>query len=187
MSRRPRLVDPVHFGRDMTRLRLLLAAAALPVLTACTAIVPIDVTRQVPVESSGTSFSANQVIDFAQQPDVWSHRDNIDAISIDDVTATVISVGDGHLATSVTVTVSFRPDGATDAGHDLQVGTFPALAFQLGSTVTLHGSAALDAFLLDALKGSGKFTAFASGALDGAANAVVEVRLKGSAAYKVVG
>jgi hypothetical protein len=172
----------------MTRLRLALAAAALPLLAACTAVVPIDVTRQVPVDSDGGPFSAQQVVDFTLEPEVWSRRDRIDAISIDDVTATVVSVGAGHQASAVALTVVFRPDGALDASRDLQVGTFPSLAFRLGSTVTLRGTAALDAFLLAALQGSGRFTAYATGSLSGgAAHAVVEISLKGSAAYKVAG
>jgi hypothetical protein len=57
----------------------------------------------------------------------------------------------------------------------------------VGGEVTLHGSAALDAFLLEALHGSGRFTAIASGTLDGAANAVIELHLTGSASYQVVG
>jgi hypothetical protein len=53
--------------------------------------------------------------------------------------------------------------------------------------VTLPGSAALDAFLLEALQGSGRFTALATGSLAGTASALLEISLKGSAAYRVAG
>ena len=172
----------------MTNLRLALVAAALPLLSACTAVIPIDVVRDVTLESPGGAFSTSQVIDFSAEPAIWSRRSSVDGVSVDQLTATVISVGPGHQAASVSLTIAFRPDGApADGSRDLQVGTLSNLAFVTGASATLHGSAALDDFLLDALQGSGKFTALASGTLAGAANAVIEISLKGSAAVKVGG
>jgi hypothetical protein len=172
----------------MTSLRLALVAAVLPLLSACTAVVPVDVTREVTLQSPGGAFSTTQVIDFSAEPSVWDRRNSIDGVSIDDITATVLSVGAGHQAASVSLALAFRADGApADGSQDLQVGTLSNLAFLPGASVTLHGSAALDAFLLHALQGSGAFTAVASGDLDGPANAVIQISLKGSAAVKVGG
>lgn len=182
------LVAAVQFLPGMTRLRLALAAAALPLLSACTAIIPIEVTRQLTLESPGGAFSAAKAVDFSAEASVWSHRDDVDAVSVDELTATVVSVGPAHQAEAVTLHLAFRPDGApADGGQDLQVGALTSLPFVVGASVTLPGSAALDAFLLDALKGSGRFTAVASGVLAGPASAVIEITLKGSAAYKVAG
>jgi hypothetical protein len=172
----------------MTCLRLALAAALLPALTACTAVVPLDLTRDLTLASPGGSFSAEQVVDLGAEPAVWSRRDGIDAISIDEITATVRSVGEGHRAAAVSLAVAFRPDGApADGSRDLQAGTLAALPFVVGRSVALHGSAALDAFLLGALHGTGRFTVVVSGVLDGPANALVELHLAGSAAYVVIG
>lgn len=173
----------------MNSLRLALLAAVLPLLSACTATVPLDVTREVSLDSpAGGAFSSTQAIDLATVPAVWSRRDHIDAVSIDEVAATVVSVGQGNQATSVSIAVALRADGApADGSQDLQVGTLADLPFAEGAAVTLQGSAALDAFLLGVLHGSGRFTAIASGSLPGPTHAVVEVSLKGSAVYKVVG
>lgn len=172
----------------MTTLRLALAVALLPALTACTATVPIEVTRDVALLSPGGTFDATQVVDLTTIPDVWSRRDRVDAVSIDDVTATVLSVGAGHEAASVTLAIAFRPDGAPDDGsQDLQVGTIRDLPFVAGRAATLHGSGALDDFLLQALKGSGRFTVVVTATLTGVSNASLEVSLRGSAAYALVG
>jgi len=170
----------------MTSLRLALAAAALPLLTACTAIIPVDVAREVPLQSDGGPFSAGQVVDLSTEGALWDHRGNVDGVSVDEVRATVLSLGAGHAAASVDLAIRFRPDGAPEDGsRDLAVGTLAGLAFHQGATATLHGSAALDDFLLSALQGTGRFTALASGSLDGAADAVLEIRLIGSLAYQL--
>jgi hypothetical protein len=172
----------------MTSLRLALVAAVLPLLTACTAIVPVDVAREVTLASPGGDFAASQVVDLSTQPSIWSRRSSVDAVSVDEITATVVSLGTGHQATSVSLDLAFRADGApADGSQDVRVGTLSNLPFAVGASVRLPGSAALDAFLLGALQGSGKFTALASGHLAGAANAVIELSLKGSAAVKVGG
>jgi len=170
----------------MNSLRLALAAAVLPLLSACTAVIPVDVSRQVTLESPGGAFTTTQVVDFSKEPAVWSKRDSVDAVSIDEITATVVSAEQGQ-ALTVSLDLVFRPGGATDASRDLHVGVITDLPLLAGATATVHGSAALDAFLLDVLKGEGQFTAIASGALTGSASAVIEISLKGSAAVKVVG
>ncbi len=172
----------------MTSLRLALAAAVLPILTACTATVPIDLSEQVSLQSPGGAFNRVQDVDLSTVSAVWSRRDSIDAISLDEVTATVVSIGSGHAASQVSLTLAFRAEGApADGSQDLPVGTLSDLPFSPGASVAIPGSAALDAFLMQVLHGSGHLTVVASGTLAGAANAVLEVSLKGSAAYQVVG
>jgi len=172
----------------MTSLRLALAAALLPALTACTAVVPLDLTRDLALESTGGAFTTQQVIDLSGEPAVWSRRESIDAVSIDELTATVRSTGAGHQAPSVSLVVAFRPDGAPpDGSQDLQVGTLADLPLVAGQSVTLRGTAALDALLLGALHGTGRFTAIVSGSVEGPADALVEIGLKGSAAYVIIG
>lgn len=172
----------------MSSLRLALAAALLPALTACTAVVPVEVTRDLALQSPGGPFAVAQEIDLTTEAAVWSRRDSIDAVSIDEVTATVLAVGPGNQAASVTLAISFRPDGApADGSRDLPVGTLDGLPLVAGQSVALAGSAALDALLLEALHGSGRFTALASGTLAGQADALVELHLSGSAAYRVIG
>jgi hypothetical protein len=170
----------------MTRSRALLATALLPLLSACSAVVPIDLTRDVDLEAAAGAFELDQPIDLTAEPDVWSHRNQVDAVSIDEVSATVLSVGAGNGAATVTFTLRFRPDGApADGSQDLAVGTLPALPVVADATASLPGSSDLDAFLLSTLHGSGRFTALASGSLSAPASAVVRLEVKGSAAYKL--
>jgi len=182
------LVTSVQSPSSMTSLRLALAAALLPALSACTAVVPLDLARDLTLQSPGGAFTTQQVIDLSSEPAVWSRRESIDAISIDELTATVRSIGTGHQAPTVSLVVALRPDGAPDDGRqDLQAGTLADLPLVAGQSVALRGSAALDALLLGALHGTGRFTAVVSGSVEGPANAIVEIGLKGSAAYVVVG
>jgi hypothetical protein len=172
----------------MTSLRAAASAALLLALTACTATVPLDVSREVTLQSPAGAFSSQQAVDLSTAGEVWSRRDKIDAVSVDEIVATVVSVGAGHQAASTSLAVAFRADGApADGSRDLHAGTLSNLSLAAGQSVRIPGSAALDAFLLDALKGSGRFTVLGSGSLAGAANAVIRIELKGSAAYKIAG
>jgi hypothetical protein len=171
----------------MNRLRAALAASTLSLLSACTASIPIDVTRDVTLQAPAGSFDATQVIDLSTESALWSHRSDVDGVSIDEVTATVVSLGSAHTATSATLSLSFRPDGApADGSQDLLVGSFGRLAFVPGTTVSLPGSAELDALLLSVVKGSGAFSAVAKGTVDGEADAVIELGLTGRLAYTVI-
>ena len=178
---------PVQLLPTMSRLNAVVAAVFLLALPACTAIIPIDVTRDVDLLSPVGAFDTAKVVDLTTEADLWSHRNEVDSVSVDDITVTVVSVAADHQATSATLRLAFRPAGAADAGQDLQVGAFDRLAFVPGAVVTLHGSAALEAFLDGVLHGSGQFTALASGTVDGQADAVLRIGLKGSLAYKVAG
>lgn len=172
----------------MTSLRLVLAAAALPLLAACTATIPIDLSQEVPLVSPAGAFEATQVIDLSTDDGVWSKRDKVDSVSVDEIVATVVSLGSGHQAQAVDLVLTFRAENApADGSRDVQVGTLSGLQFQVGATAVLPGSASLDTFVSEVLQGSGRFTAFASGNLSGAADAVIEIRLKGSVAYKIAG
>jgi hypothetical protein len=171
----------------MTCLRLALVAA-LPLLSACTAIVPIDLSRQVTIDAGGGAFAQTQGIDLTANADVWGRRDHIDAISVDEVTARVLSVDGGNQASAISLSLGFRADGApTDGSQDLAVGTLSGLPLVAGASASLPGSAQLDHFLLGALKGTGHFTVVVSGDLSGPTSAVVEIAVKGSAAYKMTG
>jgi hypothetical protein len=142
----------------------------------------------VVLRADGGPFDAGQAVDLSADEALWSHRDKVDGVSVDEVRATVVSVGPGHRAGAVDLALRFRPDGApADGSADLPVGSLHGLFLAPGRTAALPGSAALDGFLLSVVQGGGRFTALASGSLDGAADAVLEIRLTGSLAYRVLG
>jgi len=188
LSPATRPTRPRHFLPSMTRSSALAAAALALLLPACTAIIPIDVTREVPLQAPAGAFDTAQVVDLTTEAAIWDRREQVDAVSIDEVTATVASLAAGHQAGHVSLRLAFRAEGApADGSQDVQVGAFTDLVFVEGAKVTLPGSAALDAFLEGVMQGSGRFTALATGSVDGAADAVLELGLKGSLAYKVIG
>lgn len=172
----------------MRSLRTALAAALLPLLSACTATVPFDLSDRVLLQSTGGAFSLEQPVDLTTVSALWSRRTDIDAVSVDELRATVVSLGATHRAAEVTFQVALRADGApADGSQDVPVGSILGLPFTAGASGTLPGSAAVDAFLADAIHGSGRFTVVASGSLDDAADAVLELELLGSASYQLIG
>jgi len=171
----------------MTSIRL--ALAALPLLAACSVTVPVDVTRDVAVEAAAAgAFSRAEAVDLSTSAgSLWEKRGKVDAVSVDEVTATVLSVASGGGA-SLDLTLAFRPDSApADGSRDVPVGTLSGLAVTVGASASLPGSAALDDLLLSVVQGSGKFTAVAGGSVGAPVSAVLRVRVKGSATTKVGG
>lgn len=172
----------------MRALRTALVAALLPLLPACTATVPFDLSDRALLQSPGGSFALQQPVDLTAVPALWSHRDDIDTVSVDEVRATVISLGATHRAAEVTLQVALRPDGAPpDGSQDVPVGAMLGLPFAEGAAATLPGSAAVDALLEGALHGSGRFTVVVTGSLSDLADAVLELELLGSASYQLIG
>jgi hypothetical protein len=165
------------------------AAAALPLLlTACSVTLPVDVSSDLAFLAPSGAYQVSQQIDLSQQGELWSRHGQVDAVSVDEVVVSVLSVGGGQQATSLSVTLAFRPDGApSDGSQDVLLPAIPSLSFTPGSRASVPGSAGLDALLLQALRGSGRFQVVASGALNGLADATVRVQLKGSAAYSTSG
>jgi len=172
----------------MSALRLS-AVVALPLLAACAVTVPIDVVREVAVDASAAgAFAAAEAVDLsASSGSLWVRRGQLDAVSVDEVTATVVAISSGSGA-ALNLLLAFRPEGApSDGSQDVAVGSLAGLVVTPGAAAVLPGSSKLDAFLLSVVKGSGRFTAVASGSVSAAVNAVLRVEVKGSATAKVGG
>jgi hypothetical protein len=167
----------------MTRLHLAIAAALLLPLSACTMAVPFDVSSGVALQRTSGAYSVSEPFDLSTQGDLWSQRDKVDAVSVEEVLVTVLSLGPEQRASVTMITLTLHAEGAPAGGsQDLVLPPFE-LAFIPGHVSRIPGSAQLDAFLLAVLRGDGRFTLVASGNLDGAADAVLEFAIKGRASY----
>jgi hypothetical protein len=171
----------------MTRLHLAIAAALPLLLSACTMAVPFDVSSGVALQRAEGAWTVSEPFDLSTQGDLWSQRDKVDAVSVDELLVTVLSLGPDQRASVSTVTLTLRAEGApADGSQDLVLPSFE-LAFIPGHTARVPGSPQLDAFLLAALHGSGHFTLVASGHLDSAADVVLEFAFTGRASYTAGG
>ena len=178
----------------MTSPRLTAAlAVVLPALTAllsgCSVTIPVDVVREVTLEAAAAgTFTRTEAVDLSTSAgSLWNKRSRVDAVSVDEVTATVVSVASGSGAT-IDLSLAFRPDGAPSNGsQDVAVGTLSGLSLTAGASASLAGSAALDAFLLSVVQGSGKFTAVAGGSVSAPVSTVLSIHVKGSATTKIGG
>jgi hypothetical protein len=169
----------------MTRIHLATAAAPLLLLlSACTMAVPFDVSSGVSLQGPPGAYAVSEPFDLSAEGDLWSQRDKIDAVTVDEVLVTVLSLGPAQSTARATLTLALRAEGApTDGSQDLRLPPLE-LAFVSGQISHIPGSVALDAFLLAALHGDGHFTLVVSGTLDGAADAVLQFAIKGRASYK---
>jgi hypothetical protein len=167
----------------MTRLHIATAAPLLLLLSACTMAVPFDVSSGLALQGASGAYAVTEPFDLSEQGDLWSQRDKVDAVSVEEVLVTVLSLGPAQRADGTTITLTLHAEGAPAGGsQDLVLPPFE-LVFVAGHTSRITGSAQLDAFLLAVLRGDGRFTLVASGNLDGAADAVLEFAIKGRASY----
>jgi hypothetical protein len=171
----------------MMRLNLAIPAALLFLLSACTVAVPFDVSSGVALQRAAGAWTVTEPFDLSREGDLWSQRGKVDAVSVEEVLVTVLSLGPEQQASVTRVTITLRAEGApADGSQDLVLPPFE-LAFIPGQTSRIPGSAALDAFLLAVLHGNGRFSLSAGGTLDGAADAVVQFAIRGRASYTAGG
>ncbi len=148
----------------ISRTRLALPLVFLLGLAACVINLNFDVPRTFTVDvapiATGT-FSQEFPVDFSGQAEVQQHKGSIDSLSFESMDLTVTQVntsaGNNTLTVITSGSIALRPDGATDASKDVAVGTLSNFTIVVGTTAHLKGSPALDAFLLQAVKGTGKF------------------------------
>jgi hypothetical protein len=97
-------------------------------------------------------------IDLSQQSEVQQHKSSIDSFALDSMDLAVLQVNPSNNVTSISGSIAFRADAApADGSQDVALGTF-TLPVTATGTAHLQGNRALDALLLNAVKGTGKFS-----------------------------
>lgn len=164
-----------------------LSLAPLVAALGCAATIPFDVQRDVPVQAPAGAFETVQAVDLSTEPDLWDRRDDVDGLTVDRIRVEVAGVNVGNAATTAHLTLAFRPDGApADGSADVAIGEVPALALALGAAAEVEGTPALNAFLEEILRGSGRFGVVVEAGLDGAADLTLSVRIEGAVKVKLM-
>lgn len=163
-----------------------LAAASLATLAACVVNISFQMDKTFAVKSdpsAPTTIAQTQAVNLLDYKDVADHRDNIKSLDLDYAEAKVTAITAGsNTATKVSGTLKLRKTAA-DTAHDVVVGTLTNVPVTVGSTTRLNGTPALDQFLMDALKGDGKFIVVIDGTVDGQADLTLDVQMHASVGY----
>lgn len=142
--------------------RSLLPLTLLAAVAACVININFDVPQtvavQAPLPKSALPYSQPIVIDLSQQSEVQQHKGSVDSLAIDSLDLAVLQPGSSNTVTSLSGSIAFRPDGATDASKDVALGNFTLAVQPTPGTAHLQGNAPVDALLLNAVKGTGKFS-----------------------------
>lgn len=166
--------------------KLLTIAAATLALTGCGGNVDFSITKTFAVDSATANgrAPAAQVDLAAEAGSAWKERKHIDKITINAVTAEVLTVtaGDG-LALSGTAWV--HEPGVTDETLWIQLGPATGL-FSVGEVVDLAVTPELNAFLLTQLRNDGQFVLEAQGNSEaGRITGTVRVTMDATLKWKV--
>lgn len=169
----------------MSRLAVLVPALAL--LSGCNLTLPFDVTRDVTVTGPAGDVSYLEPVDLSGEEDLWSERDAVKGLTVDEVEVLVLTVGSGNAATAARVWLSLRPAGApADGSGDLVLLSDRALALVPGTSVVVAGSTEADELLMAALSGPGRFDVVARVVVDGEVDARLGVRIAGSLSLELM-
>jgi len=157
--------------------RLGAAIAAALALAACGGSVDILLEKDLDVSSAVNAGVITVPVDLAAEaPGAWKHRSKIDSVAVTVAEAEVTELLTGNTAAAVSGEVWLLPDGALAPGAGaVQVGDFTDQPVAVGTVITLVASPALNAFVEQVFKGTGRFTVYAQGV--GALGEVVACRL----------
>jgi len=139
-------------------------AAALT-LAACGGSVDILLEKDLDVSSAVNAGVITVPVDLAADaPGAWKHRSKVDSVAVEVAEAEVISVLAENTATSLSGEVWMLPDGALVPGAGaVQVGDFTDEPVAVGTVIPLAVTPALNTFVEQVLKGTGRFTVYAQG------------------------
>lgn len=169
-----------------TATRTALVTMGLLTLAACVVNISFEMKKPVAVQTPAgvTAFSQNVLVDLADYKEITDHKDSIKSFDLESVDATISAKNAPNKATKVSGTLVLR-QVLTDAAHDVPVGSITDLLIEVGQSVKIPGSPALDAFLLQQLQSAGKFYAvITNGSLQGgAADVVLDLNLHVSIGY----
>jgi hypothetical protein len=143
--------------------RFLVPLVLLAGIAACVINLNFDVAQTLnvstpPLPSSALPLQLPIPIDLSQQSEVQQHKSSIDSFALDSMDLAVLQTNSGNTVNSIQGSIAFRPDGAPlDGSQDVALGSF-TLPVTPPGTAHLPGNHAVDALVLNAVKGTGKLT-----------------------------
>lgn len=165
--------------------RTALSTLCLLTLAACVVNLSFSMKKTVAVQTQAgaTNFSQSVLVNLSDYKEITDHKDNIKSFELGSVDATVASLGPANQAQHVSGTLVLRKV-LTDSSNDVPVGAISNLPVAVGQTVSIKGTPALDAFLLQQLQQAGTFYAvITNGSVDGAADLTLDLNLHVSIGY----
>jgi hypothetical protein len=150
--------------------RLALGLAGALVLAGCGGAVDLTIERDLAIDTSLGGGAVLTSYDLSTAAgSAWRERSRIDAVHVGAAEATLRDVATPGVALSGSVWLIPEAGTGPDAPGSVEVGTWTAEPVTDGHVISLTLSPALDAFVLAALRGSGKFGLYAAGAGAGGA------------------
>jgi hypothetical protein len=176
-----------------TATRTVVVTMGLLSLAACIVNLSFDMQKSVHVQTTVGGAVAEQdvLVNLSDYKEITDHKDSVDSFSFDSVDATVTAINAANnTAKHVSGTLALRQT-LTDTAHDVPVGSINNPAqLAVGWTQNIKGNAALDAFLLQQIKGAGSggsagtfYAVITNGAVDGVADLVLSLTLHVSIGY----
>jgi hypothetical protein len=163
----------------------LLGAAGL---AACVVSVDFSMNKDLVVDTAGGVTSVAQVVpvDLTSYKEIQDHKGNVDHLNFNSADLTITEVRAGNRSTKVSGKVALRASGAAaDGSQDVQVTQLTNFVIAQGSKLHVQGNSTLDKFLMDTLKGDGKFSVVVSGTTDGEAHFTLNAKVNASLGYGV--
>jgi hypothetical protein len=144
--------------------RFLVPLVLLAGIAACVINLNFDVAQTMPVntplppQAQGQTLPPIQ-IDLSQSSEVQQHKSSIDSLALDSMDLAVLQFNPANNnVTSISGSIAFRADTApADGSQDVALGAFTLSVNPVG-TAHLQGNHAVDALVLNAVKGSGKLS-----------------------------
>lgn len=174
--------------RLLRNARFPLALLGAAGLAACVVSVDFSMDKNLIIDTAAGITSVAQVVpvDLGSYKEIQEHKSNVDHLNFNSADLTVTEVRAGNHATAVSGKVALRASTApADGSQDVQVTQLNNFAIATGVKLTVKGSPALDAFLMNALKGDGKFSVVVSGTTDGEAHFTLNSKVNASLGYGV--
>jgi hypothetical protein len=128
-------------------------------LSGCAFEVPFDVRWELPLAGVPGHAALELPVDLAEEPELWQRRDDIEEIRTENVRLRVVSVGPRNRAGELVLILRYRPAGAEPNGEaELTVAEGLVLPLAEGTIVEAPIASPLGPTVLEALRGSGRFT-----------------------------
>ncbi len=161
-------------------LRFFLACLVLPLgLLGCGGGHKFSVKQTLQADSSTDTASQTVLYDLSSVPEIAADKGKVSTLHLDDVVANITQLGAGNMATSMTISLSLRPQSApTDGSKDAQLGSLGPIPLIAGVDGTIGGSKSVDDWLLGVLSSdNGRFYLLLSGTGDGPPHFTIDVTL----------
>lgn len=167
------------------RAALGLAWLAVTLSGGCSAEVPFELRFNVPLAAPDGGVAAILPVDLSSQVELWSQRERVRWIQPESLRLEVVDVRHRTQAESTALALSVRPEAASATGAREVALPAQTLPLFIGAVTEADSPAELGGFLLEILRGSGRFSLVAATCSSSPVYATVELVLAGTASVEL--